>query len=445
MTSKVPRISGSSALRKFLDGEAASAILLLGAAALGLVLANSPMRTFYQGLMHMPLGPVLAPHFGAMTPHLLINDFLMAVFFLLVGLEIKRELVDGRLASRERRRLPVIAAASGMAIPATLYLLVTSGDPGLRNGWGIPAATDIAFALGVLALLGRRAPTSLKLFLTTVAIADDIGAVAIIAVAFTASLDLLALGSAAVILLAMHKLGRTGVTALWVYLLAAACLWYAVLLSGVHATIAGILAALVIPIVKTPGKPDSPLSPLHRLEQAINPLVAYIIVPLFGFANAGLSLDGIGMDEILAPLPLGIALGLLLGKQLGIFGAVWLLVRFGLATKLPGATWLQIYGVSILCGVGFTMSLFISAVAFPLDSARIDEAKIGILLGSFLSAIAGYAVLRLAPRPLFDPPEGKRPDEEIPPEGDEVGLETPTQRQTPLGWLKASRSVPAPI
>lgn len=384
------------ALRAFLDSEASGGLLLMGAAALALIVANSPLGPAYRALLHASTGPILSDKLGPMSVHLWINDLLMAVFFLLVGLEIKRELVDGRLSTWDQRRLPVIAAAVGMVVPALIYWVLAGGDPALGRGWAIPAATDIAFAIGILALLGSRAPTSLKLFLTTVAIADDMGAVAIIALAYTETLNLPALGAAVGTLLAMVGLNRSGVLKLWPYLIGAAALWYAVLLSGVHATVAGVLAALTIPIVATPGTPDSPVSPLHRLEHAIAPWVAFAIVPVFGFANAGVELSGIGVDEILAPLPLGIAAGLFLGKQIGIFGTVWLCVRFGLAGKLRGATWVQIYGVSALCGVGFTMSLFIGALAFPGDARLIDEAKVGVLLGSLASAIMGFVILRFA-------------------------------------------------
>jgi NhaA family Na+:H+ antiporter len=407
-----------SALRRFLDSEAAGGLVLMGAAALALAVANSPLGDDYRHLLHLETGPELSPKLGPMTVHLWINDALMAVFFLLVGLEIKREFVDGRLSTWDQRRLPVIAAAAGMALPAALYLLLAGGEPGLAAGWAIPAATDIAFAIGVLALLGTRAPTSLKLFLTTVAIADDLGAVAIIAVAYTASIDTLALGVAAGIYVTMYAMGKSGVTRLWIFMIGAACLWYAVLLSGVHATVAGVLAATTIPIVKTPGTPDAADSPLHRLEHGLAPWVAFLVVPLFGFANAGVSLAGIGLDQMLAPLPLGIAAGLFAGKQIGIFGAVWLAVRFGLAGKLRGATWLQIYGVAMLCGIGFTMSLFIGALAFPGDPQRIEEAKIGVLAGSFLSAICGYALLRLAPSSPSQQEEEMRQAAEIAADGD---------------------------
>jgi len=340
---------------------------------------------------------VLADELGPMTVHLWINDGLMAIFFLLVGLEIKREFVDGRLASWDRRRLPFIAAAAGMAVPAALYMAFAGSTPGLAQGWAIPAATDIAFAIGVLALLGKRAPTSLKLFLVTVAIVDDMGAVAIIALFYTAKINLLALATAAAIVGAMFACNRSGVRSLVVYLLLFVLLWYAMLLSGVHATIAGVLAAMTIPFDRTPGAPDSAASPLHQLEHGLHPWVAFAIVPLFGFANAGVDMTGLTAQQIFAPLPLGIAAGLFLGKQIGIFGSVWFSVKLGIAGKPGGATWLQIYGVSLLCGIGFTMSLFIGGLAFPGDALRQEEAKIGILMGSLVAAVAGFAVLRLAP------------------------------------------------
>ena len=412
-----------SALRDFLRSEAAGGILLMAAAALALIVANSPLARAYQDLLHFETGPPLSPKLGPMTVHLWINDGLMAIFFLLVGLEIKREFVDGRLSTWDRRRLPVIAAAVGMAVPAGFYLAFAAGTAGLGRGWAIPAATDIAFAIGVLALLGSRAPTSLKLFLTTVAIADDLGAVAIIALAYTDSLDLTALASAGAILLVMYAMGRSGVRRLWPFLTGAALLWYAVLMSGVHATVAGVLAAAVIPIVATPGTPDSAESPLHRLEHGLSPWVAFLVVPLFGFANAGVSLEGVGLERLLAPLPLGIAAGLFLGKQIGIFGAVWLTVRLGFATRLRSATWLQVWGVAMLCGIGFTMSLFIGALAFPGDPERIEEAKLGILAGSFLSALGGYALLRLAPAHSRQQEEEAALDREIAADGDADGLE----------------------
>jgi NhaA family Na+:H+ antiporter len=387
----------ASTLRRFLKSEAAGGLLLMAAAALALLVANSPLAEVYHRLLQAPVGPVLTPKLGVMTPHLWINDGLMAVFFLLVGLEIKREFVDGRLRTWNDRRLPFIAAAGGMIVPAAAYLALTGATPALVSGWAIPAATDIAFAIGVLSLLGKRAPTSLKLFLTTVAIVDDLGAVAIIALAYTATIDTLALGIAAALLLAMYFMNRSGVRSLLPYLLLGLLLWYAVLMSGVHATVAGVLTAAMIPVKLTPGRPEAEDSPLHRLEHGLTPWVAFLIVPIFGFTNAGVSLAGIGLDQLLAPLPLGIAAGLFVGKQIGIFGAVLACVKLGIASRPLGATWLQTYAVAMLCGIGFTMSLFIGALAFPTRPDLVEEAKLGVLAGSFLSAILGYALLRFAP------------------------------------------------
>ena len=383
-------------IRDFLASEAAGGIVLIAAAVLAMVVANLPATAHaYHDWLHLPVGPVLSGPIGPMTPHLWINDGLMALFFLLVGLEIKREMLDGRLASWERRRLPAIAAASGMAVPAIVYLAVTHGEPALGHGWAIPAATDIAFAIGVMALLGSRAPPALKLFLMTVAIVDDMGAVAVIALAYTADLDVAALAEAAAVFVAMLALGRAGVRSIAVWLIGFAVLWYFVLLSGVHATVAGVLAAMAVPIRETaPGADDSPL---HRLEHGLHPWVAFAIVPLFGFANAGVPLGGTGLGELAAPLPLGVAAGLFVGKQVGIFGSIWLAVRLGIASRPGGASWTQIYGVALLCGIGFTMSLFIGNLAFA-DEHAVDAVKIGVLAGSIVSAVAGFAVLRVAHR-----------------------------------------------
>ncbi|GAA0305517.1 Na+/H+ antiporter NhaA [Sphingomonas oligophenolica] len=388
------RPRAASVLRDFLANEALGGIVLIAAAALAMIAANSPLAAAYFGLLHYETGPVIAPAIGAMTVHLWINDALMAIFFLLVGLEIKRELADGQLASAERRRLPIIAAAAGMICPAILYLAITGGAAPLRPGWAIPAATDIAFAIGVLALLGSRIPPSLKLFLTTVAIVDDMGAVAIIAVFYSHGLALLALAGAAVVASGMAAMNRFGIVRLWPYLIGFGLLWLLVLMSGVHATIAGVVAAMLIPI----GSGGHARSPLHRLEHALNPWVAYAIVPLFGFANAGVSLVGSSWGVLAEPLVLGIALALFFGKQIGIFGSIRLAVRFGVARAPAGASWAQIYGVALLAGIGFTMSLFIGGLAFPGDGAMMDEVKIGVLVGSILSATAGFIVLRFSSR-----------------------------------------------
>ena len=369
----------------------------MASAALAMIFANSALSDGYFHFIHAVTGPELTPKLGPMTVHLWINDGLMAIFFLLVGLEIKREFVDGHLATWADRRLPVIAAAAGMVFPAMVYLAIVGGDPALVRGWAIPAATDIAFAIGVLALLGSRAPASLKLFLTTVAIVDDMGAVVIIALFYTAEMNLMALVAVAAIWLAMMALNRFKVHALWPYLLLAALLWYATLLSGVHATIAGVMAAFAIPFRRSLGAPDEQGSALHRLEHGLAKPVAFLIVPIFGFANAGVSLDGASLGSLVAPLPLGIALGLFLGKQVGIFGSVWAATKLGFAVRPKDASWSQIYGVALLCGIGFTMSLFIGGLAFG-DAAQGDAVKIGVLLGSLASALSGWLVLRIAPQ-----------------------------------------------
>jgi NhaA family Na+:H+ antiporter len=373
----------SSIIAEFLSSEAAGGIVLIAAAALALIAANGPLASLYFGLLERHFGPLSLLHW--------INDALMSLFFLLVGLEIKREFLCGHLATWQARILPAIAAAAGMAVPAAVYLAVATQTQGLTRGWAIPAATDIAFSIGVLALLGSRVPASIRLFLVTVAIVDDMGAVAIIAFVYTEGLKLVALGVAALILAAMFGLGRLGVRRLPPFLLLAAMLWLAVFLSGVHATIAGVLAALAIPIDKGPEE----TSPLHRLEHGLHPWIAFAVVPLFGLANAGVSISGIGLSTLLAPLPLAVAAGLFVGKQTGIFLGVRLAVGLGIAERPDQASWLQVYGVALLCGIGFTMSLFIGGLAFA-DPMLIAEVKVGVLAGSILSALAGFVVLRLA-------------------------------------------------
>src|SRR5687768_9538453 len=365
-------------------------LLLIAAAAAALIGANSPLADEYGHLLHLKFGPQL-PRFGQLDLHHWIADGLMAIFFLLVGLEVKREWFEGRLSSAAERRLPIVAAASGMAIPAAIYLAVVAGEPGLAHGWAIPAATDIAFAVGVLAILGRHAPPSIKLLLVTIAIVDDIGAVLIIALFYSADLNVTALSAALALAGGMAALGQFGVRRLWPYMFGFALLWLLTLASGVHATIAGVLAALTIPL----GRGETH-SPLKRLEHGIHAWVMFGVVPIFGFASAGVELSG-GAPLLLQALPLAVLLGLFLGKQLGIFGAIWLVVKAGLAPCPEGAQWRQIYGASLLCGIGFTMSLFIGALAFPANAALVDEAKVGILAGSLVSAIAGYLVLRLTP------------------------------------------------
>ena len=378
-----------SSLRGLLTSAAGGGLVLMASAALAMVVANAPLSDAYFAALKAYLGPLSVLHW--------INDGLMAVFFLLVGLEIKRELLDGRLRTWPDRILPGFAALGGMLVPALVYAAVNWQSPDTLRGWAIPAATDIAFALGVLALLGSRVPVSLKVFLTALAIIDDLGAVIIIALFYTADLSLPMLGGAALTLAALSALNRAGVGRLWPYLALGLVLWGFVLLSGVHATIAGVLLALTIPLRLSIGKPDDPTSPLHILEHALHPWSAFLILPIFGFANAGVSLAGFSPHMLLDPVTLGVALGLFVGKQIGVFGFVLAAVRFGWAQRPAGAGWLQVYGVALLCGVGFTMSLFIGLLAFAQRPELEAETKIGVLVGSLVCMAAGALVLRLAP------------------------------------------------
>ncbi len=386
---KSVRRQPASALRDFLGSEAAGGSILMLVAALALVVSNSPAAPHYFAILHAYAGPLSVLHW--------INDGLMALFFLLVGLEIKRELLAGELSTWPRRILPGIAAAGGMAIPALIYIVLNGGSPETLRGWAVPAATDIAFALGVISLLGRRVPVSLKIFLTALAILDDLGAVAIIAAFYTSDLSFVALGLAALVIAILIGMNRAGVTRLLPYLLLGIVLWVLVLKSGVHATLAGVALALTIPCKIAHGHPDDPHSPLHRLEHALQPYVAFFVVPVFGFANAGVSLAGVGLTQLLNPVTAGTAAGLFVGKQVGIFSIVRATVWLDWADCPKDASWLQVYGVSLLCGIGFTMSLFIGLLAFPNSPELQDAVKLGVLIGSFGSAVAGALVLCLAP------------------------------------------------
>ncbi len=380
----------TSQLRRFLDSEASGGLVLMAAAALALLVANSALAPAYLGALKTYVGPLSLLHW--------INDGLMAVFFLFVGLEIKREVLDGQLATWSRRALPGLAAAGGMAVPAAIYLSFTWQDPVLRAGWAIPAATDIAFALGVLSLLGKRVPASLKVFLAALAILDDLGAVTIIALFYTASLSLVDLALAAAVLAGLAVMNRMGVLRLLPYIILGAVLWFFVLRSGVHATIAGVLLALTIPLRMKPGATeDLAQSPLHRMEHGLHHAVAFVVVPIFGFANAGVALTGLGWGVLADPLTLGVSLGLVVGKVVGVLGASVIAIRLGLATLPAGATWPQMAGIALLCGIGFTMSLFIGMLAFPGNAALQDGVKIGILLGSLVAGVLGWLVLRVAP------------------------------------------------
>ena len=377
-----------SVLRQFLSSEAAGGVLLMGVAFLAIVTANSPLSSIYFAtLNHYVLG-LSVLHW--------INDALMAVFFMLVGLEIKREMLDGQLSTWPRRALPGLAALGGMVVPGLIYVALNINSPLSMRGWAIPAATDIAFALGVLSLLGSRVPVSLKIFLTALAILDDLGAVIIIALFYTAQINVAALLGALCVLGGLIALNRAAYQKLLPYLALGIVLWVFVLKSGVHATLAGVILALTIPLKASPGAPDDKASPLHTLEHALHPWVAFLIIPIFGFANAGVSFAGISPSVMLEPVPLGIALGLFLGKQLGVFGFAWASIRIGLADLPANASWSQLYGVSILCGIGFTMSLFIGLLAFPTSQALQDETKIGVLTGSLIAGMIGWLVLRLS-------------------------------------------------
>ncbi len=354
----------------------------MAAALAALIVANSPLADSYFAALHAVFAGLSVSHW--------INDGLMAIFFMLVGLEIKREVLAGQLASRSQRALPGFAALGGMVVPALIYVAFNWGRPDTIGGWAIPAATDIAFALGVLSLLGKRVPLSLKIFLSALAILDDLGAVLIIALFYTSDLSipmlLAALGSIAV-LVALNRLGVKNCCLTVI----GALLWFFMLQSGIHATLAGVALALCIPL----GKPDEEArSPLLHLEEKLHPWVAFAVVPIFGFANAGVSLSGITADKLVDPVPLGVALGLLVGKQVGIFAMAALAIRAGLARLPDGSNWGQLYGVAALCGIGFTMSLFIGALAFPGTPELVDEVKVGVLIGSVLSAVLGVVVLR---------------------------------------------------
>lgn len=375
-----------STLRNFLDNEASGGIILMAVAVLALLTANSPAADSYFHALHVYIGPLSLQHW--------INDALMALFFLLVGLEIKREMLDGQLATWSRRILPGAAAAGGMLVPALIYLFFNWSDPASIRGWAIPTATDIAFALGVISLFGRRVPASLKIFLAALAIIDDLGAVVVIALFYTAELNLAALAGAAIVIANLVAFNRMGVKVLWPYLALGVALWLLVLVSGVHATLAGVMLALTIPLKVTPGKPeaDPADSPLHRLEHALQKPVAFLIVPIFGFANAGVSFAGVSLATLVEPITMGVAAGLLLGKLVGVLGTVLMLVKLDLADLPAEASWGQMTGTALLCGIGFTMSLFIGLLAFE-DPAIQDRVKIGILMGSAAAGLLGAAFL----------------------------------------------------
>ena len=385
----MPRIVNK--IQDFLKLETSAGFVLMAVALLALLANNSPLSGLYSSFLSTPV-EVQFGAFEIAKPLLLwINDGLMAIFFFLVGLEIKNEVMDGELSSFDKAALPIFAAIGGIMVPALVYVYFNISDPIAIQGWAIPAATDIAFALGVLALVGSRVPVSLKILLLAVAIIDDLAAIIIIALFYTQDLSLVALGWGGVGTLGLIALNRMGVMRITPYALIGVFIWACVLKSGVHATLAGVVTALAIPL-KSKNPEES--SPLHRAEHGLHVWVAFLILPLFAFANAGVSLAGISVSDLLAPLPLGIALGLFLGKQVGVFCFAWLAVKTGLAKLPSGTNWGQIYGVACLTGVGFTMSLFIGTLAFDGDE-MLNSVRLGVLMGSIASGILGYVLLRI--------------------------------------------------
>ena len=384
-------IKAISKIQDFLRLEASAGVLLVAAAALALVASNTLLAPFYDAFLSTPVVIQIGALEIAKPLLLWINDGLMALFFFLVGLEIKREVVEGELSSFDKAALPALAAVGGMALPALIFVAINWGSPATLDGWAIPAATDIAFALGILALLGSRVPVALKVLLLAIAIIDDLGAILIIALFYTGDLSLFALAVGAVGFTALVALNRMGIERFTPYALIGTVIWVCVLKSGVHATLAGVLIALTIPIRSRRGATPT----LHRLEHDLHPTVAFMVLPLFAFANAGVSFSGLSIADLAAPLPLGIALGLFLGKQIGVFGACWLAIRTGVARMPAGVTLTQLYGVACLTGVGFTMSLFIGTLAFD-TAAELNAVRLGVLAGSVASGLVGYLVLRRA-------------------------------------------------
>ncbi len=383
----------------FLRLEAAGGLVLMASAALALIVANSPLAVHYAALLDTPLA-VSVGAFGLAKPLLLwINDGLMAVFFFLVGMELKREVLEGHLSSLRQAALPAFAAAGGMLVPAAVYVSLNRADAVAMQGWAIPTATDIAFALGVLALLGKRVPVALKVLLLSIAIFDDFGAIVVIALFYTAKLSLLALAIAAGLTVALAVLNRMRVMRPVAYILIGIALWVAVLKSGVHATLAGVVVAMFIPLRGPEGDASSvPASPLRQLEHTLHPWVAFGILPVFAFANAGIAIGGFSIGDIFHPVPLGIAAGLFFGKQIGVLALCWIAIRVRLAALPEGVSWWQLYGTALLCGIGFTMSLFIASLAFESgNSAYLGLERLGILIGSLAAGLLGYLVLRFTP------------------------------------------------
>ncbi|QOD12429.1 Na+/H+ antiporter NhaA [Psychrobacter sp. 28M-43] len=379
-------------IKAFFEFEAAGGIVLALAAIAAMIIANSPLNVWYEGFIHAPVAIQIGEFAIAKDAHHWINDGLMAVFFFLVGLELKREVLIGELSNVKQIILPAGAALGGMVMPAIVYLLFNYNEPEFWKGWAIPAATDIAFALGILSLLGNRVPNSLKVFLVSIAIFDDIGAILIIALFYTSELSLESLAVAGLCLPFLYVLNRRNVTNITPYLLIGLIMWIAVLKSGIHATLAGVVLALFIPMFD---RTDPEHSPLEELEHDLHNTVAFGILPIFAFANSGISLEGAGFAELFHSVPLGIAAGLFIGKQLGVMFMCWLIFKLGISTMPKGMDYKQIYGAALLCGVGFTMSLFIGGLAFAGDTTMFDE-RLGIIMGSIVSGIAGYIMLKMS-------------------------------------------------
>ncbi len=377
---------------EWLKGDAAGGVLLLLAAILAMIAANTSISGYYEGFLHSKLGVTLGEASLSKSLHHWINDGLMVIFFVLIGMEIKRELIEGHLASRAQATLPLVAALGGVIMPAMLYLIINDGNKATEHGWAIASATDIAFAVGLLALFGKKLPLSLKVFITAVAVIDDLIAILIIAFFYSGALATQNLLLAALTLAVLIAMNLLRVRHLSFYLFVGFFMWLAVLQSGIHATIAGVLLGLTIPL-HVDGKRGKPM--LKQFEHDLHPLVIYIILPLFAFANAGISLDGMSLSIITDPVPLGIIIGLFVGKQIGVFTATALLIKLGLAKLPQGATWLQLYGVCIVAGIGFTMSLFIGMLAFEEPHLQL-EMRVGVMVGSILSGITGYFFLRAA-------------------------------------------------
>jgi len=377
-------------IETFLKKESASGIILMFAAVFAMIIANSPWVSWYNLLLDVPV-VVAIGSFEIAKPLLLwINDGLMALFFFLVGLELKREFLEGDLSKPGQVTLPAIGAVGGMAMPAMIYVAFNYDNPSALNGWAIPTATDIAFALGILAIIGSKVPLQLKVFLTSLAIFDDLGAIIIIALFYTEQLSMLSLVVAASMITILLVLNKKNVTSTSPYIFIGIVLWAAVLKSGVHATLAGVILAFFIPIK---GKDDEP-SPLKSLEHNLHSTVAFIVLPIFAFANAGISFVDVGVAQVMSPVPLGIILGLLVGKQLGVFGFCFIAIKLGFAKLPENVNWTLLYGVALLCGVGFTMSLFIGSLAFEqMNGVSLYKDRLGIVIGSLISGVLGYLVI----------------------------------------------------